>query len=196
MIFTLSLGFEFSWWKIRNKLCEDIQNKDVPEHFAYLGFLNISIIAIHHWTNFHFSIPFHVTLVTRMMELLDTETRTTASIERFMNKYLNNLTLLSKTKTFENLRKKQQVAELERRRRTIYYYCEFSRLENYMQVFIQIFLLCLPVERTLPWDGQPTFRTLEAVALGYSNQHNVLNIWERAFSLRMIPIQQAVLIAR
>lgn len=85
-----------------------------------------------------------------MMELLDTETRTTASIERFMNKYLNNLTLLSKTKTFENLRKKQQVAELERRRRTIYYYCEFSRLENYMQVFIQIFLLCLPVERTLP----------------------------------------------
>ena len=93
-----------------------------------------------------------------MMKLLDTETRTTASIERFMNKYLNNLTLLSKTKTFENLRKKQQVAELERRRRTIYYYyyyyyyycCEFSRLENYMQVFIQIFLLCLPVERTLP----------------------------------------------
>ena len=49
------------------------------------------------------------------MKLLDTETRTTASIERFMNKYLNNLTLLSKTKTFEN----QQVAELERRRRTI-----------------------------------------------------------------------------
>ena len=54
-----------------------------------------------------------------MMKLLDTETRTTASIERFMNKYLNNLTSLSKTKTFENLKKKQQVAELERRRRTI-----------------------------------------------------------------------------